>query len=64
MEIIVVASQKGGAGKTTLLRSLAVAMQQAEGSYRAELTTFLRRSFHVSAARSEDVQKTMHQGHQ
>jgi ABC-type uncharacterized transport system fused permease/ATPase subunit len=35
-------------------------MQQAEGSYRGELTTFLRRSFHVAAARSENVQRGMH----
>lgn len=43
-----------------LLERLNVRIQQAEGSYRAELTTLLRRSFHVAAARGEDVQKTMH----
>jgi len=43
-----------------MLERLNVRMQQAEGSYRGELTTFLRRSFHVAASRGEDVQKTMH----
>ncbi|RWL49096.1 MAG: ABC transporter ATP-binding protein/permease [Mesorhizobium sp.] len=42
------------------LERLNVRLQQAEGSYRGELTTFLRRSFHVAASRGEDVQKTMH----
>ncbi|MGX5847832.1 ABC transporter ATP-binding protein/permease [Mesorhizobium sp. PL10] len=42
------------------LERLNVRLQQAEGSYRAELTTFLRRSFHVASSRGEDVQKTMH----
>lgn len=43
-----------------LLERLNVRMQQAEGSYRGELTTFLRRSFHVAASHGEGVQKTMH----
>ena len=43
-----------------LMERLTIAMQRAEGSYRAELTMLLRRSFHVSAARGEDVQKKMH----
>ncbi|RUU01089.1 ABC transporter ATP-binding protein/permease, partial [Mesorhizobium sp. USDA-HM6] len=43
-----------------LLERLNIRMQQAEGSYRSELTTFLRRSFHVAASHGEDVQKTMH----
>jgi putative ATP-binding cassette transporter len=43
-----------------VLERLTNAIQRAEGTYRAELTTLLRRSFHVSAARGEDVQKRMH----
>ncbi|GLQ77365.1 ABC transporter ATP-binding protein [Mesorhizobium huakuii] len=43
-----------------LLERLNIRMQQAEGSYRSELTTFLRRSFHVAASHGEDVQKSMH----
>ncbi len=43
-----------------VLERLSNAMQRAEGSYRAELTTLLRRSFHVSAAQGEDVQRTIH----
>ncbi|TIU70677.1 MAG: ABC transporter ATP-binding protein/permease, partial [Mesorhizobium sp.] len=43
-----------------LLERLNVRMQQAEGSYRSELITFLRRSFHVAASHGEDVQKSMH----
>lgn len=43
-----------------ILERLTIAMQRAEGSYRAELTTFLRRSFHVAASRGEAVQKDMH----
>ena len=43
-----------------ILERLTNSMAQAEGTYRAELTTLLRRSFHVSAARGEDVQKAMH----
>ena len=44
-----------------LLERLTIAIQRAEGSYRAELTTFLRRSFHVSASQGEGVQKRMHE---
>ena len=44
-----------------LLEKLNVALQQAEGGYRAELTTLLRRSFNVAAARGEEVQKSMHE---
>jgi ABC-type uncharacterized transport system fused permease/ATPase subunit len=40
------------------LERLKVASQQTEGSFRAELTTLLRRSFHVAAARGEAVQRT------
>ena len=43
-----------------LLERLNIRMQKAEGSYRGELTTFLRRSFHVAASRGEGVQKAMH----
>ncbi|WP_269931797.1 ABC transporter ATP-binding protein/permease [Aminobacter sp. HY435] len=43
-----------------LMERLSVRMQQAEGSYRGELTTFLRRSFHVAASRGEGVQQAMH----
>src|SRR5690606_232478 len=43
-----------------LLERLTIAIQRAEGTYRGELTTFLRRSFHVSASQGEDVQKKMH----
>lgn len=43
-----------------LLERLSIRMQRAEGSYRGELTTFLRRSFHVAASRGEDAQKAMH----
>ncbi len=43
-----------------MLERLNVRMQQAEGSYRGELTTFLRRSFHVAASHGEAVQKTIH----
>ena len=43
-----------------MLERLSVRMQQAEGSYRGELTTLLRGSFHVAAARGEGVQKDMH----
>ena len=42
------------------LEKLTVRMQQAEGSYRGELTTFLRRSFHIAASRGEGVQRAMH----
>lgn len=43
-----------------VLERLTNAIQRTEGSYRAELTTLLRRSFHVAAARGEGVQKAMH----
>ncbi|MBL8583774.1 MAG: ABC transporter ATP-binding protein/permease [Rhizobiaceae bacterium] len=43
-----------------LLERLSVAMQRAEGSYRGELNTLLRRSLHVAAAHGEGVQKDMH----
>ncbi|BCH25986.1 ABC transporter ATP-binding protein/permease [Mesorhizobium sp. L-8-3] len=43
-----------------ILERLNIAIQRAEGSYRGELTTLLRRSFHVAAARGEQVQKAMH----
>jgi ABC-type uncharacterized transport system fused permease/ATPase subunit len=43
-----------------LLERLSIRMQTAEGSYRGELTTFLRRSFHVAASRGENAQKAMH----
>lgn len=43
-----------------LLQRLTVRMQQAEGSYRGELTTFLRRSFNVAASQGENVQRSMH----
>ncbi|TPM41950.1 ABC transporter ATP-binding protein/permease [Mesorhizobium sp. B2-3-4] len=44
----------------SLLERLNIRMQKAEGSYRSELTTFLRRSFHVAASHGEGVQKKMH----
>ncbi len=43
-----------------ILERLTISMQQSEGSYRAELTTFLRRSFHVAASRAEPVQRRIH----
>ena len=43
-----------------VLERLTVRMQQAEGSYRGELTTLFRRSFHVAASHGEGVQKAMH----
>jgi ABC-type uncharacterized transport system fused permease/ATPase subunit len=43
------------------LQRLTLRMAQAEGSYRGELTTFLRRSFHIAAAGGESVQKSMHE---
>jgi putative ATP-binding cassette transporter len=43
-----------------MLERLTVRLQQAEGSYRGELTTFLRRSFVIAASRGEKVQKDMH----
>jgi ABC-type uncharacterized transport system fused permease/ATPase subunit len=44
-----------------LLERISINMQKAEGSYRGELTTFLRRSFHIAASRGENVQKVMHE---
>ncbi len=44
-----------------LLERLSIRMQKAEGSYRGELSTLLRRSFHVASAHGEAVQKTMHE---
>lgn len=44
-----------------LLERLSIRMQTAEGSYRGELTTFLRRSFHIAASRGEAAQKAMHE---
>ena len=43
-----------------MLERLSVRIQQAEGSYRSELTTLFRRSFHVAASRGETAQKAMH----
>lgn len=43
-----------------MLERLNIRMQKAEGSYRGELTTFLRRSFHVAASNGESVQRSMH----
>jgi len=43
-----------------VLERLNVRMQKAEGSYRGELNTLLRRSFHVASARGESVQKAIH----
>ena len=43
-----------------LLERLSIRMQTAEGTYRGELTTLLRRSFHVAASRGEAAQKAMH----
>jgi putative ATP-binding cassette transporter len=42
------------------MERLTNAIQRVEGTYRAEWTTLLRRSFHISAARGETVQKRMH----
>jgi putative ATP-binding cassette transporter len=39
------------------LERLSVASQKVEGSFRAELTTLLRRSFHMAASRGESVQQ-------
>jgi len=44
-----------------LLERLSIRMQTAEGTYRGELTTLLRRSFHVAASRGEAAQKAMHE---
>jgi len=46
-----------------LMERLTVAMQRFEGSYRAELTVLLRRSFHVAASGGERVQQEMHGRH-
>lgn len=46
-----------------LMERLNVRLQQAEGTYRSELNTLLRRSFHVAASRAEGVQKSMHDRH-
>jgi len=43
-----------------LMERLNITMQKAEGSYRGELATLLRRSFHVAASRGEDVQRQTH----
>ena len=43
-----------------VLQRLDNRMQWAEGSYRSELNTLLHRSFHVAAARGEEVQKEIH----
>jgi putative ATP-binding cassette transporter len=43
-----------------LLQRLSARMQWAEGSYRAELTKLLHRSFHVAAARGEKAQQRIH----
>ena len=44
-----------------MLQRLNVRMQRAEGSYRSEFTTLLRRGFHVAASRGETVQRQMHE---
>ncbi|MFC3752446.1 ABC transporter ATP-binding protein/permease [Aquamicrobium ahrensii] len=44
-----------------MLERLSIRMQKAEGSYRGELSTLLRRSFHVASAHGEAVQRTMHE---
>lgn len=41
------------------LEKLTLLMQQTEGTYRGELTTFLRRSFQVAASEAESVQSTI-----
>ena len=42
-----------------ILEKLTLEMQQTEGSYRSELTIFLRRSFQVAASNGEYVQRTV-----
>ncbi|HVW58297.1 MAG TPA: ABC transporter ATP-binding protein/permease [Rhizobiaceae bacterium] len=42
------------------MERLNVAMQQAEGTYRGELTTLLRRSMQMAASGAEHVQKNLH----
>lgn len=41
------------------LEKLTLKLQQTEGSYRGELTIFLRRSFQVAASRGEGVQRSV-----
>lgn len=43
-----------------MLQRLSIKMQSAEGSYRSELTTLFRRSFHVAAAGGETAQMGIH----
>ncbi len=43
-----------------MLQRLNVRMQKAEGTYRSEFTTMLRRGFHVAASRGEAVQRQTH----
>lgn len=43
-----------------VLQKLQTAMQQTEGSYRGELTMFLRRSFQIAASRGERAQRALH----
>ncbi len=44
------------------LERLNLRMQKAEGSYRGEWTTLLRRSFQISASHGEDVQRAVNDG--
>lgn len=43
-----------------VLQRLQTAMQQTEGSYRGELTMFLRRSFQIAASKGEGAQNALH----
>ncbi|MGB6116663.1 MAG: ABC transporter ATP-binding protein/permease [Mesorhizobium sp.] len=43
-----------------VLQGLQTAMQQTEGSYRGELTMFLRRSFQIAASKGESAQHALH----
>ncbi len=43
-----------------ILQRLNIRMQQAEASYRGELTVLLRNSFHVAASGGERAQRKMH----
>lgn len=43
-----------------VMQRLETAMQQTEGSYRGELTMFLRRSFQIAASRGESAQRLLH----
>ena len=45
-----------------VLETITVEMQKTEGSYRSEMTTFLRRSFQVAASDGENVQKAVNEG--